>query len=143
MSGLCNHVYLLNRSEKFRAVPKLIEKADAASNITIYKNAVTERLEGNGKLERVYLSLNGESGFINASGVLIAIGISPFTELARSIGVNTCDLGFIKTDMYLATNIPGIFAAGDCRVTPLRQVITAAADGAVAATSAVNYCLSK
>ena len=50
-----------------------------------------------------------------------------------------CERGFIKTDAYLETNIKGIFAAGDVRTTPLRQVITAAADGAVAATSAVNY----
>ncbi len=141
MAGLCRNVYLLNRSQKFRAVPSLVEKARATKNITIYTNAVTERFEGNGSLERVILKKGGETGFINVSGALVAIGISPFTELAKSAGVETCDLGFIKTDMYLATNVPGIFAAGDCRVTPLRQVITAAADGAVAATSAVNYCL--
>lgn len=143
MAGISNHVFLLNRSKKFRAVPNLVEKAKATSNITIYTNAVTQSFEGNGRLERVYLTKDGETGFIDAAGVLVAIGISPFNELGRSIGVETCPLGFLKTDMYLATNVPGIFAAGDCRVTPLRQVITAAADGAVAANSAVNYCLSK
>ena len=53
-----------------------------------------------------------------------------------------CERGFIKTDMYLKTNFDGVFAAGDCRVSPLRQVITAAADGAVAATSAINAVIS-
>lgn len=142
MSKLAGHVFILNRSGKFKAAPKLVEGAESAENITIYTNAVTESFEGNGRLERVYLTKDGNKGFISASGALVAIGISPFTELARSIGIETCDLGFIKTDMYLATNIPGIYAAGDCRVTPLRQVITAAADGAVAGTSAVNYCLN-
>lgn len=142
MAGIANHVFLLNRSERFRAVPKLVEKAKAAPNITIYTNAVPQSFEGSGRLERVYLTKDGETGFITADGALVAIGISPYTELAKSIGVQTCELGFIKTDMYLASSIPGIYAAGDCRVTPLRQVITAAADGAVAAASAVNYCLS-
>ena len=59
--------------------------------------------------------------------------------LEKDCGVECCQHGFVKTDMYLATNIKGIFAAGDVRVSPLRQVITAAADGAIAATSAVNY----
>lgn len=143
LAGMCSHVYLLNRSNRFRAIPRLVEKAKNTANITIYQNAVTEKFEGRGSLERVILKMNNEKGFISASGAIIAIGISPFTELAKSIGVNTCEIGFIKTDMYLATNIPGIFAAGDCRVTPLRQVITAAADGATAASSAVNYCLKQ
>ena len=63
--------------------------------------------------------------------------------LEQKYGVELCERGFIKTDMYLATNIPGVYAAGDCRVSPLRQVVTAAADGAVAATSAINYILKK
>ncbi len=141
MSKLAAHVYILNRSDRFKATPKLVENAEAAENITIYKNAITESFEGYGKLEKVYLTKEGSRGFIAASGALIAIGISPFTDLAKSIGIETCELGFIKTDIYLKTNIPGIYAAGDCRTTPLRQVITAAADGAVAGTSAVNYIM--
>ena len=142
MSKIAAHVFLLNRSERFRAVPALVEKAKAAPNIEIYTNAVPQSFEGSGALERVYLTKDGEKGFIAAEGALVAIGISPNNELAKSIGAKTCELGFIRTDMYLASSVPGIFAAGDCRVTPLRQVITAAADGAVAANSAVNYCLS-
>ncbi len=142
LSGICENVYILNRSEKFRAVPILVEKARAKKNITIYTNAVCEHFEGSQTLERIYMIKDGEKGFINVSGVIVAIGITPDTALAKKCGVETCPLGFIKTDIYLASNIKGIFAAGDCRTTPLRQVITAAADGAVAATSAVNYCLS-
>lgn len=92
-------------------------------------------------LERVIVknTETGERGFINAAGAVVAIGVMPETALAKKCGVETCQLGFIKTDFDLKTNINGIFAAGDARVTPLRQVITAAADGAVAATSAINY----
>jgi len=141
LATMCKNVYILNRSEKFRASAILVDKAKNTQNITIYTNAVTDRFEGSGQLERIYLTKDGEPGFINASGAIIAIGISPFTELAKSAGVETCELGFIKTDIYLATNLKGIYAAGDCRTTPLRQVITAAADGAIAAVSAINYCL--
>ena len=73
--------------------------------------------------------------------MIIAIGITPDNAVAKSCGVELCERGFVKTDMYLATNVPGIFAAGDCRVSPLRQIVTAAAAGAVAATSAINYVL--
>lgn len=141
LAKICRNVYILNRSEKFRASAILVDKVKNTPNITIYTNSITDRFDGNGSLERVYLTKNGEQGFINVSGAIVAIGVSPFTELAQSIGVETCELGFIKTDAYLATNVPGIYAAGDCRITPLRQVITAAADGAVAAVSAINYCL--
>lgn len=141
LAGLCKNVYILNRSDKFRASAILVDKVKNTPNITVYTNSVVERFEGHSSLERVYLSKNGERGFINVSGAIVAIGISPFTELAKSIGIQTCKSGFIKTDAYLATNISGIYAAGDCRTTPLRQVITSAADGAVAAVSAINYCL--
>lgn len=141
LARFCENVYILNRSKKFRAVATLYEKVKAAKNITIYTDMVAEKFDGSGMLEKVYVknTSTGEKGFINASGAFIAIGIEPDTSLAKSCGVELCERGFIKTDLYLATNIKGIFAAGDARTTPLRQVITAAADGAVAATSAINY----
>ena len=77
---------------------------------------------------------------MNVSGAIVAIGRKAVSPILQKIaGVECCQHGFVKTDMYLATNIKGIFVAGDVRVSPLRQVITAAADGAIAATSAVNY----
>lgn len=141
LARFCENVYILNRSKRFRATPMLVDKAKSNSKITIYTNIVSEKFEGSNMLERVIVknTETGERGFINAAGAVIAIGITPETALAKSCGIETCPLGFIKTDLYLKTNIDGVFAAGDARVTPLRQVITAAADGAVAAMSAVNY----
>lgn len=145
LAGFCEHVYIMNRSKKFRASQVLVDKAKANPKITIYTDMVSESFEGSGRLEKVIAknTATGERGFISASGVIIAIGITPENTLAQSCGVALCERGFIKTDLYLATNIKGIFAAGDCRVSPLRQVITAAADGAVAATSAINYILQR
>ena len=143
LSRFCEHVFIMNRSKRFRASDILVKQAEQNPKITIYTDMVSEKFEGNMKLERVLASnvLTGEKGFINAAGVIIAIGIEPENTLARKCGIELCEKGFIKTDMYLSTNINGVFAAGDCRVSPLRQVVTAAADGAVAATSAINYIL--
>lgn len=141
LARFCENVYLLNRSKRFRAAATILEKVRENPKITVYEDIVAEKFEGNGVLERVIVknTATGERGFINAAGAIIAIGVTPESALAKSCGVETCPLGFIKTDIYLKTNLDGVFAAGDARVTPLRQVITAAADGAVAATSAINY----
>lgn len=139
LSRFCSHVSILNRSQKFRASKSLLDKVFSNDKITIYTDTVAESFNGNGKLEEIVTknTQTGEIGTITASGVIIAIGISPETTLAQKCGIELSDNGFIKTNEYLETNIQGVYAAGDCRVSPLRQVITAAADGAVAATSAL------
>lgn len=141
LANFCENIYLLNRSKRFRAAATILEKVKSNPKITVYTDIVAESFEGNTSLERVIVNntATGERGFFNAAGAVVAIGVTPESTLAKQCGVETCPLGFIKTDMYLKTNINGIFAAGDVRVSPLRQVITAAADGAVAATSAINY----
>lgn len=141
LSKFCRNVYILNRSKRFRAQKSIFDSVKQSENITIYTDMIAESFEGSTALERVYAknTHTGEKGFINASGALIAIGITPQSALAKDTGVETCERGFIKTDMNLKTNINGIYAAGDVRVSPLRQIVTAAADGAVAATSAINY----
>lgn len=141
LARFSQNVYLLNRSKRFRAGAALLEQVRANPRVTVYEDIVTESFEGSNSLERVIVrnTATGERGFFNAAGAVVAIGVMPESALAKSCGADTCPLGFIKTDMYLKTNLNGVFAAGDARVTPLRQVITAAADGAVAATSAINY----
>ena len=145
LAGFCSHVFIMNRSKRFRASKTLMDKAYANPKITVYTDMIAEAFEGTAKLERILAknTATGEQGFINASGVIVAIGIEPDNTIAKKCGVELCERGFIKTDMYLATNIPGIYGAGDCRVSPLRQVVTAAADGAVAAKSAINYIISR
>ncbi len=141
LAHFCKNVYILNRSDKFKAQKVILDRVKAAKNITVYTDMVAERFDGKSSLERVYARnvKTLERGFINAAGALVAIGITPDSELARLTGVETCERGFIKTDMYLKTNIDGIYAAGDVRVSPLRQIITAASDGAVSAAQAINY----
>jgi thioredoxin reductase (NADPH) len=72
------------------------------------------------------------------SGVFVAVGITPQSQLVKGV-VKMNEGGSILTDELMKTNIPGVYAAGDIRNTPLRQVITACADGAVAATSSLEF----
>lgn len=141
LSPICSRVYLLNRSQRFRGAATLFEKVKQRGNIEIMPDTVADRFIGSNMLSEIKIrnTATGERGSIKVSGVIIAIGVTPDSKLASDCGIQLCERGFIKTDINLETSINGIFAAGDVRVTPLRQVITAAADGAVAAASAVNY----
>jgi thioredoxin reductase (NADPH) len=141
LAGFCSGVYVLNRSKKFRAAATLTERVKHNGKIKIITDSVAESFNGTQMLESITVknTVTGEKSILKVSGAIVAIGVTPSSSLAASCGVELCQKGFIKTDMYLATNVNGIFAAGDVRVSPLRQVITAAADGAVAATSAINY----
>lgn len=145
LAGFCSHVFILNRSENFRASKILVDRVEENPKITVYKNMIAEKFTGEGRLSRVMAknTKTGERGFIDAKLAVIAIGITPDTELAKECGVSVCERGFIKTDEYMKTDIDGIYAAGDCRLSPLRQVVTAASDGAIAAVSATNNILRK
>ena len=141
LAPICSKVYVINRSKRFRASARLMETARANGKIEFIEDSVVERFNGTAMLESVFVKnvVTGEKSTLKVAGAIVAIGVVPSSGIAKETGIETCERNFIKTDVYLATNIKGIFAAGDVRTTPLRQVITAAADGAVAATSAVNY----
>ena len=143
LSRFASHVTILNRSKRFRASKALLDKAYNNPKITILPDTVAEEFVGDMRLDTIVTknTQTGETGELTANGVIIAVGITPDTELAKKCGVSLSENGFIITDTNLKTNIDGVYAAGDCRVSPLRQVVTAAADGAVSATSAINYLM--
>ncbi len=141
LAGFCSKVYVLNRSKRFRANSTLLDAVKRNGRIEVITDTVVDKFNGETMLSGVSIrnTQTGEKRELNVSGAIVAIGVTPSSQLLKDCGAETCPLGFVKTDMYLATSVKGIFAAGDVRVSPLRQVITAAADGAVAATSAINY----
>lgn len=140
LAGLCEKVYIINRSKKFRANKPLVDQAVKNGKIEIITDTVVERFTGLQTLDNIRIknTVNQKSDILKVQGAFVAIGVEPNSDLAEGV-CERCERGFIKTDIYLRTSTRGIFAAGDVRTTPLRQVITAAADGAVAATSAINY----
>ncbi len=134
----CN-VKLISRS------PLRVEKAmiDEISKrrVEIIMNANLRRVEGKNKVERaiVFLRDKKEEIAIDCDAVFVAIGMRPATDLVAELGVERDSMGYIKVDREQRTNVPGVFAAGDCCNNPLKQVVTACGDGAIAAFSAYNF----
>ena len=140
LSRISSKVYLIHRRDEFRGAKSLQEKVFAAENIEIIWNTVAEEVVGEGKVEALALKnrVSGETYRLSVQGVFVAVGIQPNTELFR--GMTELDKsGYICAGEEGNTSIPGVFAAGDVRTKQLRQVITAAADGANAVTSVEHY----
>lgn len=140
LSALCTKVYIVNRSAKFRAEKTLVEKAYSTHNIEIITEHKPEKIQGDTGVKSLVLSntISGKVSLLDTNSVFIAIGRDPKSTLLSGI-VNLAPDMSVITDSHMRTNVNGIFAAGDVRNTPLRQIITATADGAVAATSAISY----
>ena len=140
LSGLCNKVYIIHRRDQFRAAGTLVDRVKQAENVELVLDSTVVALSGEDRLASVTVEnkFTHETRELPVSGLFVAVGILPRTDLVQG-QVALDDGGFIVTDKYMQTNIPGVFAAGDVRDTPLRQVVTACADGAIAATKAVEY----
>ncbi len=128
-------VTLVHRRNEFRAAEVYVEKAKKIG-IRFELGRTVSEIAGSKMVEKIVLDDGKE---INVSGVFVAIGEVPAVEIARKVGVKITENGFIVTDKNQMTNVPGIFAAGDVCDNPLKQIITACADGAVAAFSIKKY----
>ncbi len=133
LSRFAKKVYIIYRKEKFfRAEPAWIEEVSKEKKIEPIFNSEIVELIGNKNLEKV--KLNNEK-ILSLDGLFIEIGSTPNSELAKKIGVKM-EEGYILTDERMKTNKEGIFACGDVRKNPLKQIITACSDGAIAANCA-------
>jgi thioredoxin reductase (NADPH) len=134
------NVHIIHRRDKFRAIPSLVKKAADNPKITFHTDTVATAVNGDGSVESLSLKnvKTGKESTLPVAGVFLYIGLVPNTEMFRGL-LEMNEQGFIVTDTNLATSVEGIFAAGDVCDKPLRQIITAAGDGAVAAYSAGRY----
>ncbi len=142
LSRLCKKVYIVHRRDEFRAAKSLVSAADKIDNIEFVFDSVSQKISGNGNVEALIVKnvKTGAEREIPVSGVFVAIGIKPSTELFTEL-VACDEAGYIIADESGKTSMPGIFAAGDIRKKPLRQIITAAADGANCITSVEAYLM--
>lgn len=133
-------VYLIHRRDELRATKILQERAFANDKIEILWDTVATGVDGFFGIEGVHVKnvKTGEEKTLKADGCFIWVGTLPNTDFLKN-AVDTDAYGFIRTDAKMQTSVPGIFAAGDVRDTPLRQVSTAVGDGAIAAVSAEHY----
>jgi len=141
LTKFANKVTIVHRRNRLRATKALEKKALANSKIEFAWNSVVEEISGGNVVEKVKIrdvkSLDvGRE--ISAQGIFIFIGLTPKTDLVRSI-VDLDDGGYIVVDRDMRTSAKGVFAGGDCIIKLLRQVVTACGDGATAAVSAQHY----
>ena len=135
LSKMAEKVYLIHRRDSFRANQSLIDKVLAADNIEPLYNALPDEILGTDSAEGVKITQNGESRTITADGIFIAVGTVPNTALLEGIA-ELDEKGYVIADESCKTSAEGLFAAGDVRTKQVRQVITAAADGANAVINA-------
>lgn len=142
LSEICNHVTLIHRRSQFRADPILVDKVFAKNNITVLTDTVVESLESKDDILcglRLQNKVTGATTSLPIDGLFEAVGHIPETALAAQLGI-TEENQFIHADESCRTTAEGIFVAGDCREKTVRQMLTACADGAIAALAACDYC---
>ena len=145
LSRFAKKVYLIYRRKPLRAEPIWVERVEKNPKIEIVYNTNIIRIFGDGKVGGVELDNPYEGNkYLAVDGVFIEIGGVPGTELAKSLGVELDEKGFVKVNPDMETNVPGVFAAGDIANIhgELQQIIIACAEGATATFSVYKYLSS-
>lgn len=138
LAGICSRVHLIHRRSEFRAEKALTERAAQESRIVAHMPAEVAEITGEKRLEELLLTTPAGEEELPVSAAFLAVGKIPANELLQPY-VTLSEAGYLLVGEDCKINIPGLFAAGDCREKPLRQLVTAAADGAVAASAAISY----
>lgn len=142
LAGIANHVTVLEFMPELKADAVLQKRLYSLPNVTVLKNVQTKEITGSDKVDGItYINREtGEETHISLQGVFVQIGLVPNTEwLGNTVERNR--FGEIIVDNYNATNIPGVFAAGDCTNSPYKQIVISMGSGANAALSAFDYLM--
>ncbi|MBR2677921.1 MAG: thioredoxin-disulfide reductase [Bacilli bacterium] len=139
LSSIADKVYLIHRRDQFRGDQSVVEKLKEQDNVEfIYNSNVTKLIADDSLTAIEVTNKDGSIKNISVKGLFVAIGKVPENENFKKL-INIDESGYIIADESCHTNIPGIFVAGDTRNKELRQLVTATADGAIAATEAIKY----
>ncbi len=140
LTRLCEKVYLIHRRDKLRAPKSQQELLEQTPGVEMILNSQVKELLAGDRLTGLLVADNatGLRRALTCAGVFMAVGQRPNSELLKG-QVDLDAQGYVAADETTRTNLPGVFAVGDLRQKPLRQVVTAAADGAVAAQFAQEY----
>ena len=142
LSRICRQVILVHRRGEMRAAKAYRQRLEAAENVEFVWNSEVTALTAGDRIEGITVRsrIDGSTQAIPCDGVFIAVGTVPNTQLFRGI-LDMDEAGYLSAGEDTRTNLSGVFAVGDARRKPLRQVLTAAADGAVAAYMAEEYLM--
>ncbi len=140
LSNYCNKVYLIHRRDEFRGDEHSVNRLKQKENVEFVMESRVTELAGEGRLDAITVEHipTGELRNISVAGLFVAIGQMPDNEAFREL-IDVDVAGYICATEDCKTKVPGVFTAGDCRTKTVRQLTTAAADGAVAALAACEY----
>ncbi|MCA3217135.1 MAG: alkyl hydroperoxide reductase subunit F [Burkholderiales bacterium] len=143
LAGVVAHVTLVEFADQLKADAVLVRKLASLPNVTIHTNAQTTEIAGDGQKVNALVFKDRKTGVeqrVDLAGVFVQIGLVPNTEWLKG-AVTLSKYGEIEVDARGATNLPGVFAAGDATTTPFKQIIIAAGEGAKAALSAFDFLI--
>ncbi|HGM1122276.1 TPA: thioredoxin-disulfide reductase [Clostridioides difficile] len=140
LANNCTKVYLIHRRDSFRGEEVLEKSVKARKNIEILYSHGVEKIEGENTVSKIEVKnlKTEEKRTIDVSGIFIAIGLKPNNKMFENV-LDLDEGGYIISDESCTTSVEGVYVAGDSRTKFLRQIITAASDGAIAAVQAANY----
>jgi len=140
LSRFCTKVYLIHRRDEFRGAKVLQDQVKSTDNIEIIYDTVVNSINGTQSVESITVqnTKTDSSSELKVDGIFIAVGTVPNTQILSGL-VQMDDKGYVIADETCKTSCPGVFVAGDVRTKPLRQVLTATADGANAIASIQKY----
>jgi thioredoxin reductase (NADPH) len=142
LSGIASKVYLIHRRDKFRASPATVKRVLENDKIEILYNSQVKKVYGEQFVEGIIISQENKEIDLKVPGVFVFVGNSKNTEVLKSENGFICEMcedGSVEVDLNMKTSVDGLYAVGDIRKDAAKQVVCAAADGAVAALQAVKY----
>ena len=138
LSNICSHVYVSYRRDNLRGEPLKIKRLKSKENVTILYNSIVKEIIGKDVIEKVSLTVDDAPKEINVSGVFVAIGSIPNTELIKDL-VTLDQNGYALSNYQLETTVPGLYVAGDVREKNVRQLTTAVSDGTIVSKEILDY----
>ncbi|HTP58613.1 MAG TPA: thioredoxin-disulfide reductase [Spirochaetia bacterium] len=141
LSHLAESILMIHRRDRFRAQKAVAARVLANPKITVRFNTELRRIEGDKAVKSVTLFNNatGKECQEDVSAVFVFIGSDPKNALVKDLGVTLDDVGYVETNQRMETGLPGLYAVGDVRASPFRQLVVAAAEGGIAAHAAGQY----
>ena len=137
LAKLCKQVYLIHRTDNYRASSVLVDKVKATPNIKLIPHTVVKEFKGTKTLEEVVISTQGTESALKVDGAFIYIGYLPATSFLEKFNVLN-EQGFIEVDGNYQTKIEGLYAVGDCINHPVKQIATAVGDATAAANNIIK-----
>lgn len=144
LTKFVNRLTIIHRRDAFRGAKSIQEKILSNPKIDIAWDSIPVEVIGDEIVEglKIRNKVTQLETLLEVNGIFVFVGLNPTCDIFKGL-IEMDEKGYIKTDSEMRTNVPGVFAAGDIRQKTLRQVITAAADGAIAATAVEKYIADK